>query len=170
MQPRKNWFWFIALVTVVSMAGACGGAAEEPPEAPAPEAAEPAPEATPEPAPMPEPEPEPEPEEPALPQLERNILTSGEEFDWISVTDRNSPATYYWTVNVNNDTTQTLDITVKFDFVDDNDNVVKSESKTIRLAPAAQQTIREEGEMSYQDALKVFGFVSQLNDWKIVGN
>jgi len=168
MQPRKNWIWCIALVVVVSFAGACGGAAEEPAEEPAPEATEPVVEATPAPAPMPEPEPE--PQEPAPPQLEGNILTSGEDFDWISVTDRNSPASYYWTVNVNNDTTQTLDITVKFDFVDENDAVVKSESKTIRLAPAQDRTIREEGEMSYRDALKVIGFVSELNDWKIVGD
>lgn len=168
MQPRNNWIWFIALVTVVSMTAACGGASEEPADEPA-AAAEPAAEPTPEPvAPMPEPEPE--PAEPAAPQLEGNILTSGEDFDWISVTDRNSPATYYWTVSVNNDTTQTLDITVKFDFVDENDSIVKSESKTIRLQPAAQQTVREESEMSYQDALKVVGFVSELNDWKIVGS
>ena len=159
MHARKRFVWFLALTTVVGLTLACGGAAEEPPaEPPAEEAA---------PAPAPEPVPE-EPQEEQGPQLEGNIVTSGENHEWISVTDADSPATYFWTVTVNNDTTQTLDITVQFDIVDENDEVVKRETKTVRLAPAAEEVIREESEMPYQDALRVFGFTAVVSDWAIV--
>ena len=166
MQPRKNWIWFIALVTVVSLAGACGGAAEEPAEAPAPEAAEePVAEATQEPAAMPELEPE--PAEPAAPQLEGNIVDSGDFFDWLTSGSRTENATYYWTLSLTNDTTQTLDITVTFQFLDDTEDVVKTETKTVRLSPAASTDIREEGSMSHEDSLKVSGY-TYTYDWNIV--
>ncbi len=161
MQPRNNWIWFIALVIVVSMAGACGGAAEEPAEAPAPEPVEP----TPEPAPMPEPEPE--PAEPAAPELAGNIVDSGDFFDWLTSGSRTEDATYYWTLSLTNDTTQILDITVTFQFLDDAEDVVKTEIQTVRLSPAASTDIREEGSMSHEDSLKVYGY-TYTYDWKII--
>ena len=168
MLPRKRLIWFLALTVVVALTAACGGAAEEPAETPE-ETTAPAPEANPEPAIEPEPVPE-EPTEPEQPQLQGNIVTSEEFHDWISVTNSSSPATYYWEVKVNNDTTQTLNITIKFDIVDENDAIVKSETKTIRLAPAEEQKLHEEGEMSYQDALRVMGFQAYVSNWSIVEN
>jgi len=166
MLPRKRLIWFLALFAVVALTVACGGAAEEP--APTPEeAATPAPEETPEPVIEPEPVPE-EPTEPEQPQLQGNIVTSEENFDWIEGGNRTTPSTYYWTVKVNNDTTQNLDITIKFDIVDETDAIVKSESKTIRLAPAGETVVREEAEMSYADALRVAGFQAYVSNWSIV--
>ena len=164
MLPRKRLIWFLALTAVVAFTVACGGAAEEPAETPE-ETAAPAPEVAPEPVV----EPEPEPEEPE-PQLQGNIVTSEEGHEWISGGNRTTPATYFWTVKVNNDTTQTLDITVKFDIVDENDGIVKSETKTVRLAPAEESIIREENEMPYADALRVAGFQAYVGNWAIVEN
>ena len=162
MQPRKNWIWFLAFATVVSMAAACGGRAEEP-AAPAADAAPAAEPVVAEPEPMPEPEPQAPPE----PLLEGEIVDSADNFAWLTSGGRNEDATYFWTLDLRNDTTQTLDIMVSFQFVDANDSVVKTETKTVRLDPAGSTSIREEGGMSHEDSLKVEGY-TYTYDWTIV--
>jgi hypothetical protein len=145
----------IALLLFVPFLAACG-AAEEAAE---PEAAE-----TPAPAPAPEPEmpaEEPEPEMPAEPEIVGNIILSGEDFSWGEAEGDNTP--YTWTARVQNDTTSTLDITVRFQFLDESDTVLKTESATVTLAPASSRTINQGGTMSYDDALKVFGFLADYD-------
>lgn len=144
------------LLLVLPFAAACGGAAEEPaPEAPAEETA---------PAPAPEPEPvaaEPVDETPAEPEIVGNIILSGENFDWGEASgDSNS---YTWTARVQNDTTSNLDITVRFQFLDEADEVIKVETATVTLAPASGRTITQNGTMTYDEALKVFGFLADYD-------
>lgn len=165
MQARKSLIWFIALVAASSLLVACGGAAEEPaPEAAEPEAAPTEPEAAPVAV-----EPEPEPQAPPEPQLEGTITLTNDDFGWLTSGSRTEAATYWWTLRVTNDTTQNLDITVRFEFLDDNDDVVKAEFKTVRLAPAASTTIREEGEMSHADSLRFAAYTYSF-DWAIASN
>lgn len=167
MQPSKRFIRFVAIIALGSLMVACGGAAE----APAPEAAEPevTPAAEPEAAPVVvEPEPE-EPQAPPEPQLEGNIFLTNDDFGWLTPGSRTEPATYWWTLRVTNDTTQNLNITVRFEFLDDDDRVVKAELKTVRLAPAANTVVREEGEMSREDSLK-FAAYSYSFEWAIASN
>jgi hypothetical protein len=165
MRFNKNIFLLFALVALLAVVSACGGGepAEEPTEEPTEETA---------PAPEPEPvvEPEPEPAEPQGPQLEGNIDLTNEDFQWGEVTDRSQPAPYTWTVAVANDTTQTLDITVRFDFLDDSDSVVKTERTVVRLAPAESTTVEEPGTMGWDEANRVYTFAVQVENWTIIEN
>lgn len=153
MVRRTRLGTMLVLVLALPFAAACG-AAEEPaaetPEAPVEQAKEPV-----EAPPMEEAEPAP----PAAPELVGNIVLSGDDFEWGEF-GAGQPAPYTWTVRVNNDTTATLSIRVSFQFLDDNDQVLKTERTTIRLDPAEGRTIRQAGTMPYDDALKVIGFFS----------
>jgi len=151
---RTHRVLLIALLLLVPMLAAC--AAEEPaPEAPAEEPAE-------APAPVEEmPVEEPEPEEPAEPQIVGNIILSGEDFAWGTAEGDDNP--YTWTARLQNDTTSNLNITVTFQFLDDTDAVVKTESATITLAPASGRTISQSGSMTYDEALTVFGFIADYD-------
>ena len=143
----------LVLVLALPFAAACGAAEE-----PAPEAPEAPVEQAPEPVAAP-PVQEPEPTPPAEPELVGDIVLSGDDFTWGEF-GAGQPAPYTWTVRINNDTTATLSIRVSFQFLDDDDQVLKTERTTIRLDPAAGRTIREAGTMPYDDALKVIGFVA----------
>ena len=87
---------------------------------------------------------------------------------WTTAATREVPGQYYWLVQLRNDTTQTLDITVNFDFLDENDGVVKTDRKTERLQPAETRIFRVEGEMNRDQARAVLGY-SYVWDWEIVG-
>ncbi len=154
MVRRTRLAMLLVFLLALPFAAACG-TAEEPAEAPEP------PEAPVEQAPVPveEPPAEPEPQQPAEPELVGNIILSGDNFEWGEF-GAGQPAPYTWTVRVNNDTTATLSIRVSFQFLDDDDQVLKTERTTIRLDPAAGRTISENGTMPYDDALKVIGFVA----------
>ena len=161
MPFKKNFVLLFALVALLAVLGACGGG--EPTEEPA---EEPAPVAEPEPVI----EPEPEPQEPEGPQLVGSITLTDEDFQWGEVTDRTLPAPYTWTVAVTNDTTQTLDITVRFDFLDDDDSVVKTERTVVRLAAADRATVNEPGTMGWDEANRVYTFAVQVENWTIIEN
>jgi len=161
---RKNIALLFALVALLVFVNACGGG--EPANEPAAESTE---EAAPAAEPEPIVEPEPEPQEPEEPQLVGTINLTGEDFQWGEVTDRTQPTPYTWTVVVANDTTQTLDITVRFDFLEDS-VVVKVERTVVRLAPAERTTINEPGTMSYDEANRVNGFAVQVENWNIIEN
>jgi len=167
MPFKKNIALLSTLVALLLVVNACGGG--EPAGNPA---AEPTEEAAPvaEPEPVVEPEPEPEPQEPEGPQLAGSIDLTEENFEWGEVTDRSQPAPYSWTVAVANDTTQTLDITVRFDFLDDSDSVVKTERTVVRLAPAQRATVNEPGTMGWDEANRVNGFAVQVENWTIIEN
>ncbi len=171
MHPRKRWISLLTLATVVALSAACGGGQTA--EPPAEEAA-PAPEEAPVAEVAPEPEPEPMPVEPVeqAPTLTGNIVElelSEEQMVWTTAATREVPGEYYWVVQLRNDTTQTLDITVSFDFLDENDSVVKTDRKTERLQPAETKTFRVEGEMNRDQARAVLGY-SYVWDWEIVGS
>jgi len=176
MHTRKRLVWSLALTTVIALTAACGGQAEEPVEEPAP-AEEPAPlaEAAPVPEPLPEPEepaepaePE-EPAEPAEPQLEGEIveIEDAQEMDWFNPASREEPGRYYWVVQLRNDTTQTLDITVTFDFLDENEATVKTDRSTVRVSPAEVGTFRVEGEMDRDLSRSVDGYTYTWG-WRVV--
>lgn len=174
MHPSKRLMWFMALAAVVTLTAACSGQpADEPPnEEPAPAAeAAPAADAAPEPEPAPVPEPLPEePAEPAAPQLQGEIVEIGEaEMDWFNAATREVPGKYYWVVQLRNDTMQVLDITVVFQFLDENDGVIKTDRKTVRLQPAGPGTFRVEDEMQRDDARAVVGYTYSW-DWAIVSD
>ncbi len=166
MHTRKRLVWSLALATVIALTAACGGQAEEPVEE-APPAEEPAPVA--EVAPVPEPLPEPEEAAaPAEPQLEGDIVEIGEaEFDWLNPASREVPGRYFWIVRLRNDTTQTLDITLSYEFLNDEENVIKTDRSTQRVSPAAEVTFRVEGEMNRDESRSV-AFTSYTWDWKVV--
>lgn len=171
MHPSKRLMWLVAAVAVIAVTAACGSqpAEQTPAEQPAAteEPAAAAPEAAPEPEPAPEMTPE-EPVAPAQPQLQGNIVEVGEgEMDWFNAPTREIPGRYYWQVQLRNDTTQTLDITVTFQFVDENDAVVKTDTKTVRVQPAETGTFRVEDEMERDQARSVAGYIYSW-DWKIV--
>lgn len=154
----------LLMLLVVPFAAACAPA-EEPAETPAQEEeAPPAEEPMEAEEPMPAEEPM-EPEEPAEPQLVGEIRTSGENLEWGTPTQETAP--YTWTVRVTNDTTATLDINVRFQLLDENDGVIKTETATVRLAPAESQTIRENGSIAYDRANSVYSFVA-LTEYTIV--
>lgn len=152
------------LLLVLPFAAACGGAAEEPaPEAPAEEPA---------PAPVEEsmlvepPAEDVADDTPQEPQIVGNIILSNDAFDWGEVTD--GTQAYTWTARVQNDTTSTLDITVIFQFLDESDEVIKTETATVRVPPASGRTISRSGTMSYGDeAMKVVSFLADY-DYTIV--
>ena len=153
MPFRMRLAMMLVIVLALPFAAACGTAEEpaaETPEAPVEQAAAPVEEL---------PIEEPEPQQPAEPELVGNIVLSGDNFEWGEF-GAGQPAPYTWTVRVNNDTTATLSIRVSFQFLDDDDQVLKTERTTIRLDPAAGRTVRENGTMPYDDALKVIGFVA----------
>jgi len=161
---RKNIALLFVLVALLVIVNACGGG--EPANEPVAATEEAAPAAEPEAVV----EPEPEAQEPEGPQLVGNISLTEEDFQWGEVTDRTQPAPYNWTVAVANDTTQTLDIHVRFDFLDDSDRVVKTERATVRLAPAQRATIDEPGTMGWDEANRVFTFAVQVENWTIIEN
>jgi hypothetical protein len=154
----------LMLLAFVPFIAACG-ATEEPAEQPAEEtpAEQPAEEAPAEEMPAEEMPAEDAPQEP---QLVGNINLSGENFEWGATTS--DSAEYTWTVRVANDTTAQLDITVRFEFLDDSDGVVKTETATVRLQPAASTTIREGGSMSFDDANRVYSFAVVTENYEIV--
>lgn len=165
MSDRTRRFTLMAILLLVPFAVACGAAeqpaVQEPAPAPEPEA--------PAPAPVPEPAAEPEPTEPVAqqPQLVGTVTLSGESFDWGETDNEN--ANYTWNVRIANDTTAQLDITVRFQFLDDNDQVIKTETKTVRLQPATSTTVRENGRMGYAQANRVYSF-SAAYDYQIVSD
>lgn len=168
MHPSKRWMSMIAAVALVALTAACGG---QPANEPAP-AEEPAPAATtPEPAattPAPAAVPEPEPAAPQQPQLTGNIVEVGDgAMDWFNAARREVPGRYWWEVNLRNDTTQTLDITVTFQFLDADDGMVKTDRKTVRMQPAETGKFRVEGEMELDLARSVAGYTYSW-DWEIV--
>ncbi len=173
MARRIRWT-LMALALVAPLAIAACTASEQPAEAPAaegaqeqaasPAAAEPAgPEqAAPEQAAAPE-----EPAAPARqePELVGEIHVSGENFEWGETTRER--ANYTWTARVTNDTTATLDIIVRFEFLDEQDAVIKTESKRVRLAPAETTNIRQNGSMSWDEANRVYSFRA-VTDYEVV--
>jgi len=101
-------------------------------------------------------------------ELRGNIVEIDEGvFDWLSAATREEPGKYYWFVKLRNDTTQTLDITVTFEFLDASDGVIKTDRKTERLPPAAEATFRVESEMDREPALAVENYTYSW-DWAIV--
>ena len=158
MHTRNRLVWSLALTTIIALGVACGGGAEEP-AANTPDTNEAA--AVSEPSPEPEPMLEAEqPAAPAEPQLEGAIVEIGEAHDmaWITAASREVPGEYYWVVQLRNDTTQTLDITVTFEFLDENGGVVKTDRSTERISPAAAGTFRVEGQMNRDDSRSVDGY------------
>ncbi len=172
MHPSKRLMWFMALAAVVTLSTACAGqpADETPNEAPAPAEVAPTAETAPEPEPVPEPLPE-EPPEPAAPPLEGEIveIESAADFDWLNAATREVPGRYYWVVQLRNDTTQVLDITVIFQFLNGDEAVIKTDRKTVRVQPAGTETFRVEGEMQRDEARSV-DFTSYYWDFAIVSD
>lgn len=173
MHPSRRLMWYMTLAAVVTLTAACAGQpAEEPPNA-EPTPAKEAPlvaETAPEPEPVPEPLPE-EPPEPAAPQLQGEIVEIEEaaDFDWLNAATREVPGRYYWVVELRNDTMQVLDITVIFQFLDENEDVIKTDRKTVRVQPAGLGTFRFEDEMQRDEARSV-SFTSYYWDWAIVSD
>ena len=167
MHTRNRLVWSLALTTIIALTVACGGGAEEPAENTLP-AEEPTAvsETSPEPDPMLEPE---QPAAPAEPQLEGAIVEMEEAHDmaWTTAASREVPGEYYWVVQLRNDTTQTLDITVTFEFLDENGGVVKTDRSTERISPAASGTFRVEGQMNRDDSRSVDGYTYTWS-WEIV--
>ena len=167
MHTRNRLVWSLALATIIALGVACGGGAEEPAEN-TPDANEPAAvsETSPEPEPMLEAE---QPAAPAEPQLEGAIVEIEEAHDmaWTTAASREVPGEYYWVVQLRNDTTQTLDITVTFEFLDENSSVVKTDRSTERVSPAASGTFRVEGQMNRDDSRSVDGYTYTWA-WEIV--
>lgn len=167
MHTRKRLVWFLALTTVIALTAACDGAAEEPVEE-APPAEESAPVAEAAPAPEPTPEPE-EPAAPTEPQLEGEIveIEAAHEMDWTTAASREVPGKYFWVVQLRNDTTQMLDITVTFEFLDENEAEVKTDRRTVRVSPAEVGTFRVEGEMDRDHSRAVERYTYTWT-WEIV--
>ena len=152
MAPRTRLMILVALLVLAPLV-ACGPAEEPAPAPPAEPTVEPAPA----PEPMEDPVEEP-PAPPSEPELVGEIRMTGEDFEWGNITRENAP--YTWTVKLTNDTTATLDITVRFQFLDDSDAVIKTETKSVRLQPAANTTLRESGNMSWDEANRVYSFLA----------
>jgi hypothetical protein len=171
MHPSKRLMWLVAAVAVIALTAACGSQPAEQTPAEQPAATEEPAATAPEAAPEPEPEQEMEPEEPATPQqppLQGNIVEVGEgEFAWLNAATRETPGRYTWTVRLRNDTTQTLDLTVTWQFLDENENTVKTDRVTVRVEPAATGTFEGQGEME-RDAARSVAYTSYSWDWKVV--
>jgi hypothetical protein len=86
---------------------------------------------------------------------------------WLTAATREVPAKYYWVVSLRNDTTQTLNITVNFQFLNEEDGVVKTDRETMQLPPAGTEIFRVEGEMNRDDARAVISYTYTW-DWEIV--
>jgi len=169
MEWKRRLSLSLAVLALIVAIAACGGQPAEEPAAEEPAAEEPAaedPAATePEtPAPV-TPAEEPASDEPQEPELVGEINISDYNLEWGEPTAEEAP--YEWWVTVQNDTTQTLDITVMFDVLDANGEVVKSERGSIRLDPAERGTIREPGTMAYDNANRVSEFAVDY-EWEIV--
>ncbi len=162
MARRTRLFMLMAVLVVAPFAIACGAAEEPAAEPNEPVAQDPAPE--PDPAPQ-EPAADPEPTAPQEPELVGEIRVSGENFDWGETNPES--AAYTWTARVTNDTTATLNIIVRFEFLDEQDQVVKTETTTVRLDPAQTRTIRRAGTMDYDQANRVYSFRA-VTDFEIV--
>ena len=156
MSRRIRTIWLVALLVLAPFSIGCGGA-EEP--AAAPVAEEPAADPQPEPEPEPTPVEEPQPEEPQEPQLVGDIIISDDGFDWTTTTAEN--ANYTWFARVTNDTTATLRITLEFKFLDENDAVVRSETKSVLIAPAASKRVTGTGTFVWDDANRVVASVAE---------
>ena len=167
MYTRNRLVWSLALATIIALGVAWGGGAEEPAEntADANESAAVS-ETSPAPEPMPEAE---QPAAPTEPQLEGAIVEIEEahEMAWTTAASREVPGEYYWVVELRNDTTQTLDITVTFEFLDENGGEVKTDRSTERISPAASGTFRVEGQMNRDDSRSVDGYTYTWA-WNIV--
>lgn len=177
MHRRTRCTGFVALAASAVLTLACGGqAADQPPAGNQPAGkAEPATEATPAPAPeatTDEPAEPAQPAAPAQPQLTGNIVDLEHQppLEWLSAATRENPGKYRWTVELRNDTTQTLDITVRFDFLDEAEKVIKTDRKTVRVAPADTATVTNEGEMPRDQARAVVYTSYTWEDWKIVSS
>lgn len=174
MARRIRWT-LMALALVAPLAIAACAANEEPAEVPAAESAQeqapaaeqPAGEETAAPAQTPAEETAAPAEQaaPQEPELVGEIKVSDENFEWGETTRER--ANYTWTAHVTNDTTATLDIIVRFEFLDEQDQVIKTESKTVRLAPAESTTVRESGSMSWDQANRVYSFRA-VTDYRVV--
>jgi hypothetical protein len=159
MHARIRLTRFVAFAAIAALTIACGGQPVEPPPAEEPVEA---------PAPVqPEVTPIPEPEIPAVPQLQGNIVGVDDTWEWLSAPTRENPARYKWTVSLRNDTTQTLDITVRFDMVDADERIIKTDRRTVRVAPADTATAQFEGEMPF-DVARSFDSYTYTWDWEIV--
>ena len=172
MHTRKRLVWFLALTTIIALTAACGGATEEPVVEEAPPAEEPAaaPETTPEPTEAPAPVQQPaEPPEQAIVGdiVEIPIGDDEMQMDWLTAASREVPGRYYWIVRLRNDTTSTLNLTVIFDFVNDEDEVIKTDRSTQRVSPAETAQYRVEGEMNRDDSRAVAGYTYTWT-WEIV--
>lgn len=154
----------LALLLVVPFA-ACG-TAEEPGEPPAPESPEPAAPEVPVEQPAATETQEQAEQEQQQPELVGDIRLAGEDLIWGEPTPDTAP--YEWTVRVTNDTTATLDITVRFQLLDDNDAVVKTERATVRLQPAQSRTLREAGSIAYREANRVSSYSATYEEYKII--
>lgn len=164
----SSWKRIVVLLAVVALLPlvACGGGEEAVPANEEPGQDEAAPDEATEPAETMAPvDEEPEATEPEGPQLVGNITLTGEDFDWGETTT--DSADYTWTVTISNDTTSNLDVTVVFEFLDDSDRAIKREQATVRMAPATRRTIRESGDMSYDEANRVYSFAARY-DYSIV--
>ena len=154
MSRRIRTIWLVALLVLAPFSIGCGGA-EEP--AAAPVAEEPAADPQPEPEPMPVEEPQ--PEEPQEPQLVGDIIISDDGFDWTTTTADN--ANYRWFARVTNDTTATLRITLEFKFLDEDDAVVRTETRSIEIAPAESRRVTGTGTFVWNDANRVVASVAE---------
>lgn len=173
MPSTRQFLIALALLALLPFAAACGGQpAEEAEEAAADveeateEAAEAVEEAAEETAEAVEEAAEEAEEAVTGPQIEGEVRLTNDDFDWTETTTET--ASYTWTARVTNDTTATLDITVTFEFLDNNDRVVKTERATRRLAPAESSTIRQDGSMPFDQANRVVGFRA-YPDYEVAG-
>lgn len=170
MQPSKRFLWFFALAAIVAVTAACGAPpAEEPPaeETAAEEEATPAGEETTVEPVTPDPVEE-EVQEPTEPPLEGDIVEVGEgQMDWNRGATREQPGEYYWVVRLRNDTTEVLDITVTYQFLDANEEVIKTDTETVRVSPAQTGEFRVVEEMGRDDARAV-AFTTYFWDWERV--
>lgn len=91
---------------------------------------------------------------PQEPELVGNINIANANFDWGETTP--DEASYTWSARVTNDTMATLDITVLFSFYDANDEVLQTESASVRLAPAESRTVSGEGTMIWDEANEIY--------------
>ena len=89
--------------------------------------------------------------------------------DWFNPATREVPGKYFWVVQLRNDTTQVLDITVIFQFLNADEDVIKTDRKTVRLQPAGNGTFRVEDEMQRDDARAVDSYTYSW-DWTIVSD
>lgn len=150
----------LAFVLSLPLAVACGGGEPAGDEMAEPAQEEPAAEPVEEPSAADSemadevPPAEEEEETPQEPELVGNINIANANFEWGETTA--DEANYTWSARVSNDTTANLDITVLFSFYDSNDDVLKTETATVRLAPAESQTVSGDGTMTWDEANEIY--------------